>query len=63
MRPAGRRRGRRRDPALRRRDPVEPVALEELIRNGKYADVLKVWNLESEGIETSQINPPGLPNS
>lgn len=44
---------------------VEPVnvALEELIRNGKYADVLKVWNLESEGIETSQINPPGLPTS
>jgi len=44
---------------------VEPVnvALEELIRNGKYADVLKVWNLESEGIETSQINPPGLPKS
>jgi polar amino acid transport system substrate-binding protein len=37
--------------------------LNELIRNGKYADALKVWNLESEGIETSQINPPGLPKS
>ena len=55
---------RREKPRLDRpRDPVEPVALEELIRNGKYADVLKVWNLESEGIETSQINPPGLPKS
>jgi polar amino acid transport system substrate-binding protein len=37
--------------------------LNELIRNGKYADALKVWNLESEGIETSQITPPGLPKS
>ncbi|WZH37899.1 MAG: ABC transporter substrate-binding protein [Microbacterium enclense] len=43
-------------------EPVE-IALNELIRNGKYAEVLKVWNLESEGIETSQINPPGLPKS
>jgi polar amino acid transport system substrate-binding protein len=43
-------------------EPVE-IVLNELIRNGEYADVLRVWNLESEGIETSQINPPGLPKS
>ena len=44
---------------------IEPVqiALNALIENGTYAEVLKVWNLESEGIETSQINPPGLPKS
>ncbi len=32
-------------------------------RDGKYAEVLKAWNLDSEGISTSQINPPGLPKS
>jgi len=44
---------------------IEPVqiALNALIENGKYVEVLKVWNLESEGIETSRINPPGLPKS
>lgn len=44
---------------------IEPVqiALNALIENGTYAEVLKVWNLESEGIETSRINPPGLPKS
>lgn len=43
-------------------EPVE-IVLNELIRNGTYAEVLKVWNLESEGVETSRINPPGLPKS
>jgi len=44
---------------------IEPVqiVLNALIENGTYAEVLKAWNLESEGIETSQINPPGLPKS
>ncbi len=44
---------------------VEPVqiVLNDLIANGTYAEVLKTWNLTSEGIETSQINPPGLPKS
>ena len=37
--------------------------LNDLIANGKYAEVLKAWNLDSEGISTSQINPPGLPKS
>ncbi len=31
--------------------------LNDLIANGTYAKVLKAWNLTSEGIETSQINP------
>lgn len=44
---------------------VEPVqiVLNDLIANGTYAEVLETWNLTSEGIETSQINPPGLPKS
>ncbi|WP_279365508.1 ABC transporter substrate-binding protein [Microbacterium testaceum] len=44
---------------------VEPVqiVLNDLIADGKYAEVLTAWNLDSEGISTSQINPPGLPKS
>lgn len=43
-------------------DPVQ-IVLAQLIADGTYAQVLDAWNLESEGIETSQINPPGLPAS
>jgi polar amino acid transport system substrate-binding protein len=44
---------------------IEPVSivLNELIANGKYDEVLKIWGLESEGIDESLINPPGLPKS
>ncbi|SIR91065.1 ABC transporter substrate-binding protein [Microbacterium sp. RURRCA19A] len=44
---------------------IEPVniVLNALIEDGKYADLLKVWNLDSEGITSSEINPPGLPKS
>lgn len=44
---------------------IEPVGivLNALIEDGTYADVLKVWNLTSEGVDTSRINPPGLPKS
>lgn len=44
---------------------IEPVGivLDELIANGKYAELLDAWGLESEGIETSEINPQGLPKS
>lgn len=44
---------------------IEPVsiALNALIENGKYAELLEIWGLESEGIEKSEINPPGLPKS
>jgi polar amino acid transport system substrate-binding protein len=37
------------------------VALNELIANGKYGEVLKRWNLEAEGVEKSATNPQGLP--
>ena len=36
-------------------------ALNELIKNGKYAEVLKRWGLSDEAVPTSEINPPGLP--
>ncbi len=44
---------------------IEPVGivLDELIANGKYAELLDAWGLDSEGIETSEINPQGLPKS
>jgi polar amino acid transport system substrate-binding protein len=44
---------------------IEPVniVLNELIANGKYAQVLKGWGLDSEGVDKSEINPPGLPKS
>ncbi|MEV8631492.1 ABC transporter substrate-binding protein [Streptosporangium sp. NPDC051023] len=42
---------------------VKPLnaAINELIKNGKYGEVLKRWNLTNEAIPESQINPPGLP--
>ncbi|MEU9885735.1 ABC transporter substrate-binding protein [Sphaerisporangium sp. NPDC051011] len=42
---------------------VQPVseALNTVIKNGKYAEVLKRWGLSNEAIPTSQVNPPGLP--
>jgi polar amino acid transport system substrate-binding protein len=36
-------------------------ALNTVITNGKYAEVLDRWHLTSEAIEKSEINPPGLP--
>lgn len=38
-------------------------ALNTVIDNGKYAEVLARWGLESEAIPTSEVNPPGLPRS
>nr|WP_052478897.1 ABC transporter substrate-binding protein [Kibdelosporangium sp. MJ126-NF4]CEL21127.1 Periplasmic binding protein [Kibdelosporangium sp. MJ126-NF4]CTQ96308.1 Periplasmic binding protein [Kibdelosporangium sp. MJ126-NF4] len=42
---------------------VEPVAdaLNDLIRSGKYAEVLARWNLADEAITRSEVNPQGLP--
>ncbi|WP_375385504.1 ABC transporter substrate-binding protein [uncultured Microbacterium sp.] len=42
---------------------IEPVALalNGVIANGTYGEVLKAWGLTSEGVEKSEINPPGLP--
>ncbi|WP_426322889.1 ABC transporter substrate-binding protein [Microbacterium sp. E-13] len=44
---------------------IEPVniALNYLIENGQYDEVLKIWDLESERVDESLINPPGLPKS
>lgn len=44
---------------------VEPLAgaLDEIIRNGTYAQVLKRWGLTDEAVTTSEINPPGLPKT
>ncbi|ANZ39923.1 ABC transporter substrate-binding protein [Lentzea guizhouensis] len=44
---------------------VAPVqeALNQLIANGKYAEVLKRWGLPDEAVPTSEINPPGLPKT
>lgn len=39
------------------------IVLNAIIEDGKYADLLKIWNLDSEGITSSEINPPGLPKS
>jgi polar amino acid transport system substrate-binding protein len=38
-------------------------AINYLIGNGDYAKWLAAWNLSSEAVPTSQINPPGLPIS
>ena len=44
---------------------VKPVAdaLNVVIKNGKYAEVLERWGLSSEAVPTSEINPPGLPRT
>ncbi|CAM5741373.1 ABC transporter substrate-binding protein OS=Streptomyces alboniger OX=132473 GN=CP975_07180 PE=4 SV=1 [Streptomyces alboniger] len=36
-------------------------AINYLIENGQYAQWLKAWNLSSEGVAKSEVNPPGLP--
>ncbi|WP_100836373.1 ABC transporter substrate-binding protein [Kitasatospora fiedleri] len=38
-------------------------ALNEVIKNGTYTEVLKRWGLENEAVPTSEINPPGLPKT
>jgi polar amino acid transport system substrate-binding protein len=39
------------------------AALNEVIKDGKYTQVLDRWNLAAEAVPTSEINPPGLPRS
>ncbi|ONZ91565.1 transporter substrate-binding domain-containing protein, partial [Burkholderia cenocepacia] len=39
------------------------VALNGLIKSGRYQQVLDRWNLASEAIDQSRTNPPGLPKS
>ncbi|MFC9253246.1 ABC transporter substrate-binding protein [Amycolatopsis thailandensis] len=42
---------------------AEPLrqAVQSVLTNGQYAEVLKRWNLGNEAVEASRINPPGLP--
>jgi polar amino acid transport system substrate-binding protein len=37
------------------------IVLNHAIENGQYDEILKRWGLESEAIDTSEINPAGLP--
>ncbi|MFD9126203.1 ABC transporter substrate-binding protein [Kitasatospora sp. NPDC059571] len=39
------------------------AAVNEIIRNGTYGQVLKRWGLDKEAVQTSEINPPGLPKT
>jgi polar amino acid transport system substrate-binding protein len=39
------------------------IALNAAIEGGQYGEVLERWGLTSESLETSEINPPGLPKS
>lgn len=39
------------------------IAINDLIKDGKYGEVLKRWGLTSEAITESRTNPPGLPKS
>ncbi|MCS4276143.1 polar amino acid transport system substrate-binding protein [Mycetocola sp. BIGb0189] len=41
-------------------EPIR-IVLDALIADGTYARVLARWSVESEGLERSQVNPPGLP--
>ena len=36
-------------------------ALDTVIKNGQYAEVLQRWNLTSEALPASEVNPQGLP--
>jgi polar amino acid transport system substrate-binding protein len=39
------------------------VAINDLIADGKYGEVLRRWNVEAEAVDKAQTNPPGLPKS
>jgi polar amino acid transport system substrate-binding protein len=39
------------------------AAINSAIADGSYARVLQRWNLSSEGLEKSEVNPPGLPKT
>ncbi|MFF2194610.1 ABC transporter substrate-binding protein [Streptomyces sp. NPDC058157] len=44
---------------------AKPVAeaVNHLIGNGRYAQLLAAWNLSNEAVTTSEVNPPGLPQT
>ncbi|MFI8438793.1 ABC transporter substrate-binding protein [Streptomyces sp. NPDC079020] len=39
------------------------AAIDHIVRNGSYGEVLKRWGLTDEAVEKSEINPPGLPRT
>jgi polar amino acid transport system substrate-binding protein len=39
------------------------AAINETIENGTYEQVLERWNLTSEAVDRSELNPPGLPRT
>jgi polar amino acid transport system substrate-binding protein len=39
------------------------AAINSAIADGSYAKVLQRWNLSTEGLEKSEVNPPGLPKT
>ncbi|MBS7703785.1 ABC transporter substrate-binding protein [Chelatococcus asaccharovorans] len=41
--------------------PAITIAIDDLIKSGVYADVLKRWGVQAEALEVSETNPPGLP--
>ncbi|WP_454041678.1 ABC transporter substrate-binding protein [Cellulosimicrobium sp. Marseille-Q8652] len=43
--------------------PAITAALNHAIEDGTYLEVLERWGLESEAIERSETNPPGLPKT
>lgn len=43
--------------------PAITAAINHAIEDGTYLEVLQRWGLESEAVEESQTNPPGLPKT
>ncbi|GGV11989.1 putative amino acid ABC transporter, substrate-binding protein [Streptomyces litmocidini] len=39
------------------------AAIDHIVENGTYAQVLKRWGLSDEAVRKSEINPPGLPRT
>ncbi|MFI8006733.1 ABC transporter substrate-binding protein [Streptomyces sp. NPDC086010] len=39
------------------------AAIDHIIEDGSYAEVLERWGLSNEAVEKSEINPPGLPRT
>ncbi|MFB7662981.1 ABC transporter substrate-binding protein [Kitasatospora sp. NPDC056138] len=39
------------------------AAIDAVIKDGTYAQVLKRWGLDGEAVRSSEINPPGLPGA
>ncbi|GGZ80514.1 ABC transporter substrate-binding protein [Streptomyces subrutilus] len=42
---------------------AKPIAeaINHLVQNGQYGQLLTAWNLSNEAVTTSEVNPPGLP--